>query len=479
MRSLKTRLLLWIPGTAAGILVVAIVTLYGLARVHRIGLLDRAVVNQAKLLASMIEIEGDTLDLGFEELDLSAFETPEGGWFLEVWLDGQSIHHSPSLDGFPSPRSMRAAGPSVATWCDLPGPRPGRGIVLELHWAGEPAGGEPGDLPRGPPGAEPGIALFVGTDATGTLASLRWLAVTLTALGAAAVVVMAAVLAFVVSRSMRPVDAVAASINRIGVDDLHLEIDASSLPVELQPIVTQFNGLLRRIHAAFERETAFCSDVAHELRTPLSGLRTTLEVGKVRHRDHAEQRKQADHCLAMVIQAQDLIEKLLEIARFENGQLALRPESIHLNERIAALWEETAAGAAEERQCRLEQDLRADGAIRSDPRLVDIVLRNLFANAITYVNDGGAMTVSAALDADGATIVVTNSGSRVASDDVHRVFDRFWRGDTSRTNPGFGLGLSLAQRAAAGLGGTLAATSQLDGIFRVRFTFPPIPGQGA
>jgi signal transduction histidine kinase len=111
--------------------------------------------------------------------------------------------------------------------------------------------------------------------------------------------------------------------------------------------------------------------------------------------------------------------------------------------------------------------------VRTDPDLVRMILNNLFSNAVTYADPGGAVRVSASSSGSRVELVISNSGSRVSPEDAKHVFDRFWRGDAARTEAGVrcGLGLSLCRKLVEVLGGEIAATSR-DGTFNVTVALP-------
>ena len=455
MKSLKARLLLWVCGSAAGIMVAAAVVLFVLARSYQINQLDRQVREKARLIVSTIELEGDSIELEFEELDLTDFQTPQAGWYLQVWIDEESVYRSGSFEDRQWLAQSSGAPSGPIGWVELPGSRRGRGFLMDF---------DPGNQDQAAPFT---VSVFIARDASELLTALGYLAGGLTAVTAVAVLLMVMILAGVVNRSMGPVEQLAASINQIDADDLDSSVALTDLPRELEPIVVQFNGLLARLQSAFERERGFCTDVAHELRTPLAGLRTTLEVTMGRQRDREEYAKAFQQCHQVVIQTQSLIDCLLQIARLENGQMVPHPQSIDLNEQIQNTWQDVTDKTAQGKAYQLQWNLDADLPAWTDPVILDIVFRNLFENAVEYVDVHGLIEIGSASTADGAKIVVSNSGSKVATEDVGKVFDRFWRGSDSRSDTGchFGLGLSLAQRALQNLGGSLSVQAELNGTF--------------
>ncbi len=453
-----------------------------LARSHQIHQLDRGIEEKAALIVSMIEVTGDTVELDFEELDLNSFEAylggrgsrgTRGGWYLKVWIDSHLAYRSPSFGrcelGLPSYRQAT----QKVSWVELPSSVPARGVLLDFVPVNRSletlTGRTVGQLPPSASDNSPiPISVFLAHDASEVLETVHHVAVGLVAITTAAVLVVALILAASVNRGLRPVEALTTHIEKVNATDLDNNLSVPSLPTELDPIVVQFNALLSRLQAAFERERGFCADIAHELRTPLAGLRTTLEVAGARPRSGAEYTHAIERCCQMVVQTQNLIEYLLQISKLETGQIKLQPKWINLEEELQSIWQDL-HDKTTRLNYQLSWDIDAAARVWADPVVLEIVFRNLFNNAIEHVDDHGHIEIVSVPESEGIKISVSNSGSRIHAVDTEKVFDRFWRGSESRINTGlhFGLGLSLAQRAMHSLGGKLSVDSELNGMFRV------------
>ena len=464
MKSLKTRLLLWVCGATAGVMIAAAGALYGLARAYLIEQLDLGVTERLDLIVSMIELDGDAIELEFEDVGLQGFDTRDGGWYLNLSLDTHSVYQSQTLDGHAWELPWSVEPSRTVRWFRLPEGSWGRGVFVRLEIAEGPSGAE-SDLD---------LALLLARDASEVLNTLRYLVFGLSLVTVMALGLLGLILIWVVGRSMRPVEALARTIGQIDETDLRARLQLEALPKELAPIVEQFNGLMTRLHVAFERERGFCADVAHELRTPLAGLRTTLEVTLGRPRNHAEYGAAIERCRMVVLQTQDLVDGLLQLGRLETGQIVLRTEHVELNHQLEAVWKEVTEETSPSKACEVRWRLAEGLGIWTDPIVLHLVLRNLLANAWEYVNEKGEVEIESDGTSEGVRLMVSNSGCQIEAEEVHRVFDRFWRGSKSRSGTGshFGLGLSLARRAAELLGGTLAAEAEYNGRFRAIFVLP-------
>ncbi len=292
-----------------------------------------------------------------------------------------------------------------------------------------------------------------------------WIVVVLCA---AAIGISGVTLVMVVNRAVRPMETVATQIEAVREEDLSVRVDAAGIPVELVPLVEKLNGLLARLGRAFERERGFTADVVHELRTPLAGMRATLEVCRSRPRDEVGYAGAIDKSLAMLGAMQRMVENLLLLARAESGQLAMAAKEVEVAALVREAWA-AFAGRAAERGLRVEWMLPERCAARCDPENLRIVLNNLFDNAVTYAAAEGVVEIVVSAGNRVVEISISNSGCDLAGEDVQRVFERFWRSDAARTQTGVhaGLGLSLCQRLMTVMGGSVGATCE-GGVFTVK-----------
>jgi heavy metal sensor kinase len=276
----------------------------------------------------------------------------------------------------------------------------------------------------------------------------------------------------VVRQGLRPLEELAGRIASIRHDDLSAQVPAARMPAEMAPVVERLNDLLRRLEGAFRRERAFAADAAHELRTPLSGLRCTLEVALTRPRTDNEYRLAMAECLEIIRRMHQMVDDLLVLARIEDGQSAAHRELVRLGEFMDVTWSPF-ADKARARGISMESEVPADLACMADRDSLVMIFTNLFENATEYANDGGHIQVKAGRNNRSVEISVANTGCHLTQEDTRHVFERFWRGDAARTDTGIhcGLGLALVQRAVAGLGGAVTA-EVAGGTFTVRLTLP-------
>jgi two-component system heavy metal sensor histidine kinase CusS len=239
-------------------------------------------------------------------------------------------------------------------------------------------------------------------------------------------------------------------------------------------VVTAFDGMLDRLEDSFTRLSQFSADLAHELRTPIGNMLGEAQVALTRDRSSEEYRSVIESTAAECERLSAIIDNLLFLARAEsaeqqterslfNGRAAL--------EKIANFYQT----AAEDRHVNIE--CAGEGQILADPALFNRAVGNLIDNALRFTPDGGNIQVSIGTR-DGVTEVsVRDTGSGIAPQHLPRVFDRFYRGDPSRSSAGTGLGLALVQSIVDLHGGSARIQSELEAGTTVTLVFPHPTGK--
>ena len=281
---------------------------------------------------------------------------------------------------------------------------------------------------------------------------------------------MAAGVWLAVAKSLKPLDEVAAQVQRRASDRLD-PVGDDHAPREVVPLVDALNALLGRVARSLENERRFTGDAAHELRTPLAALKTQAQVALTVASD--ERRRNAlNLVVAGVDRASRLIDQLLSLARLD---AAVAPTGAVID--LARAAREAAAdfeAAARERGVQIE--LRcADGEpprIVGDDQMLHLLLRNLIENALRHAPRGGRVRVEARLAEGSAVLTVSDSGPGVPAALRSRIFDRFFRGDYPGPE-GSGLGLSIVQRVVDLHRGRIRAepSAELGGL-AMTATFP-------
>ena len=259
-------------------------------------------------------------------------------------------------------------------------------------------------------------------------------------------------------RGLRPVRQLTRRALAIDVQHLHLRIEDSAELSELRALSEALNQMLARLEAGFAQLSRFSEDLAHEMRTPLSNLmgQTQQTLRRVRSLEDyqsllASNQEEYERLARM-------INNMLFLARTEQVDAAIHRQDIDLAETVEQLGDYF-EGVAEEHQMRVVNE--ASGSLHADPDLLRRALANLIANALRYGATGTEVRVSCERTADNVVITVENSGEPIAAEHLPRLFDRFYRCDPSRAQPGDsgGLGLAIVRSIMQLHGGEVRVTS--------------------
>lgn len=469
-RSLRGRLLVWVIGGMAVLQVAFAAVVYEvMERSLREGY-DAVLTSTLHTVGGAIEQNDRRVRFDIDERDLPEFRRVSRPDYFQIWLEtGEVLARSSSLRGTNIRRPDVPVGTVTVRRLRLPDGRNGRAAAFRFAPRSDD---EHARL------ASPRlVTVVVARDSSPLdeqMTSLRWLL----GLGTGGTVAVSLVLAgLIVRQGLRPLAHLAGKIAALGQDDLSARISLEHLPSELAPVVQRLNDLLQRLDEAFARERAFTADAAHELRTPLAGLRATIEVALARPREQAAYREALSECLTIVQHTQTLADQLLVLARMEGRLTPVTTETIPLAELVETAWRPYAqAGAA--RNVVFLNRVSAGVSCTGDRGILLMALTALAANAAEYTDDGGRVEVSAVTRPSNVILTVSNTGCGLSGDDVAHIFERFWRGDPSRSETGLhcGLGLTLVQQAVSALGGTVAASVD-DSVFNLRLTLPSVsPG---
>lgn len=272
-------------------------------------------------------------------------------------------------------------------------------------------------------------------------------------------------------RGLSPARRALELMQRISAQRLGERLPPDSLPRELAPLAAAFNDMLARLEDSFRRLSDFSSDLAHELRTPISNLMTQTQVALARARTADEYREILYSNLEEYERLSQMTSDMLFLAKADNGLIATRTERVDLASEVESLFAFYEA-LAEERDVRLV--LAGEGRARVDRDMLRRAISNLLSNAIRHTPHGGEIRVHISESGSGQTeLSVENPGSPIAPEHLPRLFDRFYRVDASRRKEGegAGLGLAITKSIVEAHGGSISASSK-GGIFRFAFSVP-------
>ena len=274
------------------------------------------------------------------------------------------------------------------------------------------------------------------------------------------------------TRALAPVDKISRAAQRISIENLADRLDVPHTGDQLQRLSETLNATFARLEASVLRMKQFTADASHELRAPISLIRTTAEVAIQKDRTSPEYREALTEILDESERTSQVVDSLMLLARADSGKemLACAPADACAVVRGAIEQGEKLARA---------QGIEFKASVPFDPVSIqgdsDALRRAvliLIDNAVKYTPTGGAVKVDLAQVGGFAIVSVTDTGIGIAKEDIAHVFDRFWRADKvrSRGQGGAGLGLSIATWIAEAHQGSLAVESAPDrgSVFTLR-----------
>ncbi|AFQ51665.1 heavy metal sensor histidine kinase [Burkholderia cepacia] len=245
----------------------------------------------------------------------------------------------------------------------------------------------------------------------------------------------------VASRGLRPVESLGRQTSRIEAHNLNARLDARGGPVELRELVTSVNRMLDRLERAFVRLSQFSSDLAHDMRTPLANVISSSQVTLSRARTTEEYEALIDSNIEECERLQRMIENMLFLARTDNARQHLKTAELDAGNELRRLASYFQA-LADEAGVRL--DVHGEAPVVADATLFRRAVSNLASNALEHAEAGSTIELAISIQAGYAVVEVTNRGVAIPPEQIDRIFERFYRIDSSRHGAARNAGLGLA-----------------------------------
>ncbi|MGB9473566.1 MAG: heavy metal sensor histidine kinase, partial [Candidatus Udaeobacter sp.] len=240
-------------------------------------------------------------------------------------------------------------------------------------------------------------------------------------------------------------------------------------PRELQPLAIAFDEMLKRLDDSFTRLSQFSADLAHELRTPIANMLGEAQVALSRDRSPEEYRETIESTIGECERLSGIVDNLLFVARVDAAREPVERKRFDARaavEKIAEFYETI----AEDRSVAI--NCSGQGEISADPALFERAVGNLVDNALRFTPQNGSIQIALAEHATDFEVAVSDNGSGIAPEHLPRVFDRFYRAESSRGSDGAGLGLALVKSIVDLHGGTATIQSEIGRGTIVSLIFP-------
>lgn len=444
MRSMRLRLFLILLATTGAVWLFAVSWTY-LRTQHQVErVLDARLTEAARMVSSLI---GDhhidvaaAVDASRTSDAAAAFTVPEGDYnrhlSCQIWsLQGQLVSRSES-----APATLLAGHREGFSNTEVDGERwrvyavvnPALGVRVLVGDSLEMREQLIGDVIKGQ--LLPAIAILP------LLAAFIWLSV---------------------GRGLAPLDVLAVTLSRRSADELH-SVEDERAPREVRPLLASLNSLFRRVREARDREKTFVAYAAHELKTPLAGLKAQAQIA-LRSDSDAVRDRALSQISTSVDRTGRLVRQLIDMATVDSVETIRAAEPVDLREMVAEITGELEAA-------RLSREIEILARIPDtltncafDRNLMRLALRNILENAVQYAPRNSQVELSATEQAGVLSIDITDRGAGFDGAEETRILERFYRGSTAG-GQGSGLGLSIVRMALARLGGELAFRKKDDGF---------------
>ncbi|MBS7700080.1 MULTISPECIES: ATP-binding protein [unclassified Chelatococcus] len=271
-----------------------------------------------------------------------------------------------------------------------------------------------------------------------------------------------------VRKGLAPLNAMAMALETRPASDLSALPDIGS-PSEIRPVIRSLNGLFARVNAAREHERDFTAFAAHELRTPIAGLKTQAQVAL-----GAGDATVRDNALSQIVLGVDrtarLVRQLTDLTNAESGGIGGDRHSVALGRVLRLIADDI--HQHHPRAAAIRFDSALDGSVLPvHPALFMLAARNLLENAVLHSPAEDAVFCGVRDDGGTIAVVIEDRGPGIAEDELSKVRDRFFRG-RNKTPTGSGLGLPIADLALKRMGGTLHLENRREGGLRAEMHFP-------
>lgn len=275
-----------------------------------------------------------------------------------------------------------------------------------------------------------------------------------------------------VRKGLAPLRGINHAASAITASRLDQRLRTDTVPAELEELVHTLNTMLARLEESFRRLSDYSSDLAHELRTPVGNMLMQTQVILSRERSADEYREILYSNMEEFTRLSRMIADMLFLAKSEHGLVAPSDETVDVAREVRDLFSFFDI-VAEGKDLALV--LEGEACVKGDRMLLRRATSNILSNAIRHSRPGGAVIVTLNRTDDGALAIrITNTGDTIAQEHIPRLFDRFYRADSSRhgSSEGAGLGLAITRSIVLLHGGSVGVESA-DGVTCFELRLPP------
>ena len=429
---------------------------------------DESVLQRAESLVTQTKIVDGEVDLDFADEFMPNFSRPEGPEYFQIWLpDGEILERSYSLSG----RDLARNENPKTQFRDISMHVGGRCRQVQVMFIPQDEDADKEgeyDVSKNPDNT---MVLCYAMNREAFDAFMWQLNFAIIAVFLSLFAITLFYVRLALNKGLNPLGDLKKQVSRLGPDNLHSNIVLGQETLELSPVVDQLNAMLERLNEAMERERQFTSNVAHELRTPISELRSLSEVGKKCFDRPETIERFFQEIRDTSLEMEHIIVNLLYLARCDAGTQMISKSTVNLSNLLHKVIDRHQT-TLNSRALHFNNNIKENIQVQSDPIMIEQIVQNMVNNAVTHADPNSEITVS--LDHSQETqITVANKAASLEQTDLTKMFDRFWQKGQARTGGKHsGLGMSLINSFAKLLRYPLS-TELNDEIYTISLKIPP------
>ena len=401
---------------------------------------------KSSVLVSLAKVEGDTVAFDFSGEFMPEFSTTEDPEYFQLWLNSHDVLEKSNslklinIDADLPVTNFRSTK-NVFKDITLPDGRHGRMLSVNFypqpHDSATQTDTDNSDFPL--------ITLAIAKERVSLDKTIRDFLLIFTAIVILFTLIAAATIWQTVMKGLQPLKNMQRKMSLLAIDNLSERLDFPNPPKELEETIYQFNRMLERLENSFDRQKQFTAEVAHELRTPISQMRTLTEQAMKNNNSNATPYQDI---IDSTMQMEMTVSNLMALAQCEKGNIILEPQVIKLARKMDACWAKYEAMAVK-RSITYVNNITDEFKIISSSAELDIIFNNLISNAINYSTSGSEVTTYCRTENDILCICITNQPQNMSAEEISKIFDRSWQKDNMDSPIQInGLGLALVKSYA-------------------------------
>jgi len=448
LKSIKGRLLLLLFAFTSLLLIAIGMFLYHEVRSIVLGSVDRTLHSKMQVMTGLLHEEHGGIELELSELIQGEYSIPRSGHYYKVMMNGTLLAASPSLvdnsfDLSAGTLEYRDEKTKEKVFASVgPDDEPIRVLQYDLKSFGAD------------------FSFFVAESLSGSMEIIHTFRNFLLIVIPSGIFVVCLTGLWIARQSLRPIEVFSGKIRTITHKTLNERIDTGKETRELAGLADSFNKMLERLQKVFDSEKRLIADASHELKTPVSVIKAECDVVLQKERRGEEYIETIKTIREVAENIDDHIKALLSLARLDSGILSpMNFSAVSLTECIQKTIE-LMKPLAEKRRITVTANFEDNITVAGNRDSLMEAFLNILENGVKYNRDNGALEVSVSSKGEKAFVSFKDTGTGIKKEDLHRVFDRFYRSDSARSAGGTGLGLSIAKAVIEAHGGEITVESE-------------------